>query len=46
MDIDDDKAERPTKSWNKQEKKSNWLFYVMIGVVCFMIAWAMSGTMK
>ncbi|MDQ6988668.1 MAG: hypothetical protein Q9M19_02205 [Mariprofundaceae bacterium] len=43
MHTDEEKAERPTKTWNKLEKKSHGLFYILIGLLCFMIAWAMSG---
>ena len=32
-----------TQRWNKQEKKSNVTFYVLIGILCFVLAWAMSG---
>ncbi len=31
-----------TQSWNRQEKKKPWLFYILIATICFAIAWVMS----
>jgi len=36
----------PPISWNKQEKKNNLPLYILIGAVCFALAWVMSGAMK
>ena len=31
-----------TQSWNRQKKKSPWLFYILIATICFALAWVMS----
>jgi len=35
-----------TQSWNRKQKKNNLPFYLLIGFVCFILAWVMSGAMK
>jgi len=44
-DEDDDEYVR-THHWNRKDKESKWPFYIIIGAICFLIAWAMSGAMK
>ena len=38
--------DEPTKTWNAKEKKSPLPFYVLIGAICFALAWIMSGAMN
>ena len=43
MNFEEDEEEYlKTHHWNRQVKKNNWGFYVVIAVVCFAIAWVMS----
>lgn len=38
--------ETPPTSWNKKEKKNNLPFYILIGLLCFALAWVMSGVVN
>lgn len=46
MKIDDDDQYLKTTHWNRKGKESKWLFYILIGLLCFILAWVMSGAMK
>jgi len=43
---DDDEEFLKTHHWNKKERESHWLLYVLIGILCFVLAWMMSGAMR
>ena len=46
MKFEEDEEYVRSQHWNRKEKKRKWPFYLVIGAVCFFIAWVMSGAMK
>lgn len=47
--MKDDSNEKPAThetSWNKREKKSPLLLYLLLAVVCLVLAYVLSGTAK
>ncbi len=43
MNHEEDDDHLKTQKWNAYEKKSNVTLYVLIGILCFLIAWVISG---
>jgi hypothetical protein len=42
----EDKVSGHETSWNKREKKSPLLLYVLLAAVCLILAYVLSGTAK
>ena len=42
----DEEKPAPKQRWNRQENKVPWVLYTLIGIICFAVAWVMSGAMK
>ncbi|MDX8383374.1 MAG: hypothetical protein R8M45_04775 [Ghiorsea sp.] len=41
MNTEENEDYKPSQTWNKKDKNSNMISYVLIAVVCFMLAWVM-----
>jgi len=47
MKTEEEEDEYLKKShWNRKEKESKWLLYLLIGILCFSLAWMISGGLK
>ena len=42
----EDKVNSHETSWNKREKKSPMLLYVLLAALCLILAYVLSGTAK
>ena len=40
MRTEEEDDYKPSQTWNRKDKRSNAIFYILIAAVCFGLAWA------